>query len=199
MGQYNASPFQLPDRRFALLGAATISVAILAACATAPPAPAPAAAPVVATKAAPGVVEPLADTRAAAASAGSLSLREDAPLRYVVKKGDTLWDIAQHFLRDPWQWPELWYTNAQVSNPHRIHPGDVLTLVHDHDGRDLELDEAGAVLQGLASLWRGEVQLLTLESGRGCRLRAGSGAALKREEWPEALERCRVLATAAAA
>jgi len=77
--------------------------------------------------------------------------------------------------------------------------GDVLTLVHDHDGRDLELDEAGAVLQGLASLWRGEVQLLTLESGRGCRLRAGSGAALEREEWPEALERCRVLATAAAA
>ncbi len=129
MRKYNASPFQLPARRPALLGAAAISLAILAGCATTQPTPAPVAAPVAATEAAPGVVEPLADTGAAAASAGSLSLREDAPLRYVVKKGDTLWDIAQHFLRDPWQWPELWYTNSQVRNPHQIYPGDVLTLV----------------------------------------------------------------------
>ncbi|WP_258272958.1 LysM peptidoglycan-binding domain-containing protein, partial [Escherichia coli] len=52
----------------------------------------------------------------------------------VVKKGDTLWDIAQYFLRDAWQWPELWYTNSQVRNPHLIYPGDVLTLINV-DGR----------------------------------------------------------------
>lgn len=57
-------------------------------------------------------------------------VREDVPLRYVVKKGDTLWGIANHFLRDSWQWPEIWYVNDKIRNPHLIYPGDVLTLVY---------------------------------------------------------------------
>lgn len=57
-------------------------------------------------------------------------LKQDAPLRYVVKKGDTLWDIANKFLRDSWQWPELWYVNPKVANPHLIYPGDVLYLYY---------------------------------------------------------------------
>lgn len=63
-------------------------------------------------------------------SAAPVSVRNDAPLRYIVKKGDTLWDIANHFLLDAWQWPEIWYVNNQVQNPHRIYPGDVLSLVY---------------------------------------------------------------------
>lgn len=59
----------------------------------------------------------------------AIPLREDAPLRYVVKKGDTLWDIAGYFLDDPWYWPELWYVNPEIDNPHLIYPGDVLQLV----------------------------------------------------------------------
>lgn len=59
----------------------------------------------------------------------AIPLRDDAPLRYVVKKGDTLWDIAEYFLRDPWYWPELWYANPEIDNPHLIYPGDVLQLV----------------------------------------------------------------------
>jgi hypothetical protein len=59
-----------------------------------------------------------------------VELKEDAPLRYVVKKGDTLWDIANKFLRDSWQWPELWYVNPKVANPHLIYPGDVLYLYY---------------------------------------------------------------------
>jgi hypothetical protein len=63
-------------------------------------------------------------------------MRDEAPLHYVVKKGDTLWGIASHFLLEPWQWPEIWYVNGQVANPHLIYPGDVLALVW-RDGRPM--------------------------------------------------------------
>ncbi|MGJ8668914.1 MAG: LysM peptidoglycan-binding domain-containing protein [Oceanococcus sp.] len=56
-------------------------------------------------------------------------LNPDVPLEYVVKSGDTLWDIAEYYLRDPWLWPELWNANPQVANPHLIFPGEILYLV----------------------------------------------------------------------
>jgi LysM domain len=61
---------------------------------------------------------------------GGIPLNPAHPDTYVVKKGDTLWDISSMFLRDPWYWPEIWYVNPQVENPHLIYPGDVLTLVY---------------------------------------------------------------------
>ncbi|MFT4045558.1 MAG: LysM domain-containing protein [Solimonas sp.] len=73
---------------------------------------------------------------ASPAPAAPVALRDDAPLRYVVSKGDTLWSIANHFLKQAWQWPEIWYVNDQVKNPHLIYPGDVLTLVW-RDGRPM--------------------------------------------------------------
>lgn len=63
-----------------------------------------------------------------------LSLKDGHPQTYVVKKGDTLWDISQMFLNDPWLWPEIWHVNPQVDNPHLIYPGDTLNLVYI-DGR----------------------------------------------------------------
>ena len=57
------------------------------------------------------------------------ALNADVPLEYVVKKGDTLWAIAEYYLRDPWLWPELWNANPQLENPHLIFPGEVLYLV----------------------------------------------------------------------
>lgn len=57
-------------------------------------------------------------------------LAEGHPDQYTVQEGDTLWDIAATFLRDPWYWPEVWYVNPQIENPHLIFPGDVLSLVY---------------------------------------------------------------------
>ena len=57
-------------------------------------------------------------------------LAEGHPNEYVVQVGDTLWDISATFLRDPWFWPEIWYVNPDIENPHLIYPGDVLGLVY---------------------------------------------------------------------
>ncbi len=53
---------------------------------------------------------------------------DGAPNRYVVRKGDTLWDISAKFLAKPWHWPEIWQLNPQVRNPHLIYPGDELVI-----------------------------------------------------------------------
>ncbi|NIP47776.1 MAG: LysM peptidoglycan-binding domain-containing protein, partial [Gammaproteobacteria bacterium] len=68
------------------------------------------------------------------ALAQSVELNPDHPTRYVVKKGDTLWDISEHFLVEPWRWPEIWQLNPQVRNPHLIYPGDELALFY-RDGK----------------------------------------------------------------
>jgi hypothetical protein len=69
--------------------------------------------------------------------ADTLTLKKDAPKTYIVKKGDTLWDISGIFLNQPWLWPKLWRLNPDIKNPHLIYPGDELRLVFDKKGEPM--------------------------------------------------------------
>lgn len=67
------------------------------------------------------------------ASLYAVSLRPDAPKRYEVQRGDSLWGIAAMYIDDPWMWPQLWQANPDVENPHLIYPGDIIYLL-DFEG-----------------------------------------------------------------
>jgi LysM repeat protein len=70
------------------------------------------------------------------------ALAPNAPERYTVKSGDTLWDLSGMYLTSPWRWPELWGMNkTQIKNPHLIYPGQTLVLIKDGDRARLQLAE----------------------------------------------------------
>lgn len=50
---------------------------------------------------------------------------------HVVKKGDTLWDLAKHYLGKATRWREIWNLNAKTlrsGDPHWIYPGERVVI-----------------------------------------------------------------------
>lgn len=75
----------------------------------------------------------------------AMEIKPDAPERYVVKTGDTLWGIASVYLQEAWQWPEIWALNTDIANPHLIYPGDEISLVMIDGQPRLRLQRGGQV------------------------------------------------------
>jgi len=63
-----------------------------------------------------------------------MQIQPDTPDVYVIVKGDTLWDLSQKFLNNPWYWPKIWSLNAYIENPHWIYPGNKLKIIPGQGG-----------------------------------------------------------------
>ncbi len=62
------------------------------------------------------------------AASEQTEIKQETGFYYTVKKGDTLWDISNHFFDSPMLWPDLWSQNNQIKNPHLIYPGNRIHL-----------------------------------------------------------------------
>lgn len=72
------------------------------------------------------------------------------PEFYVVRRGDTLWDLTNRYYGTPWEWPRVWSYNPEITNPHWIYPDDQIRLApadyeQEQDGRAPRVRTAASV------------------------------------------------------
>ena len=93
-----------------------------------------------------------------AQSSEPIELNANAPDRHIVVPGDTLWGIANQFLKDPYRWPEIWRLNGdEVKNPHRIYPGQVIVLDRGSNGAQPQL-RLGRMIKAEPQIYSEEVK-----------------------------------------
>ncbi|MFV1951133.1 MAG: LysM peptidoglycan-binding domain-containing protein [Nitrospinota bacterium] len=63
---------------------------------------------------------------------------EKPPKTHIVEKGDTLWDIANKYLKDPFEWRAIWKGNKYIEDPNLIFPGDPVDFVKRKKARLLK-------------------------------------------------------------
>ncbi len=47
---------------------------------------------------------------------------------HIIERGDTLWDLAERYLGDPYLWPQIWERNPYIKDSHWIYPGDPVLI-----------------------------------------------------------------------
>ena len=87
-------------------------------------APAPAPAPV---EAKPGQTVQVPAHRSKWDFPKEITILEGTQL-HVVQKGDTLWDLGNKYLGNPFSWPQIWELNKWITDPHWIYPEDYLLV-----------------------------------------------------------------------
>ena len=128
-------------RRAALAGTLAVTLAVPAAAyaqqgeaKTAPEQAQPAAAATQPAAQKPENAPVVTEQNARPPPAGNIQPVPGAPDEYTIQKGDTLWDLSQKFLSNPWYWPKIWSLNPAIENPHWIYPGKKLRIVPGEGG-----------------------------------------------------------------
>lgn len=103
---------------------------------------------------------PLTLVLAALALTPTLGAAQGTNQTHTVKKGDTLWDLAQQYLGDPFKWPEIYRRNtATVKDPNLIYPdqvliisGEVMPTAGTPPDAPMPRDSAGAMMPSMPTM-----------------------------------------------
>ena len=77
----------------------------------------------------------------------------EATAFHIVERGDTLWDLANRYLQNPYLWPQIWDANKHITDAHWIYPGDPvlfpdMSVIAERAGEELALGGPEGVGEG---------------------------------------------------